>query len=204
VTGREEHRAAELEDERAPGRKALLAGVEQAAVGAEAVALGEDGVSRLGGEVGVQSPLAERKVGEVATTMSTGPGTGSSRSPSRTTTRWRSPWRRTFSQARATAAGLASVAHTRTCGARAATATASAPDPVPTSATVAGLSPTRASAISTSRSLASRGVMTPPGRVPRAKPQKRTCPMKAVCDAGAAVLTGEAPERPWQASSRRR
>ena len=48
VTGREERRAAELEDERAPGREAFLAGVEQAAVGAEAVALGEDGVSRLG------------------------------------------------------------------------------------------------------------------------------------------------------------
>jgi hypothetical protein len=39
--------------------------------------------------------------------------------------------------------------------------------------------------------------MTTPGRVPRASPQKRTSPMKAVCDVRAAVLTGEAvPERP--------
>jgi hypothetical protein len=53
-----------------------------------------------------------------------------------------------------------SVAKTSACGSAAASATAIAPEPVPTSAIRAGQSPTMATAASTRRSLAGLGVMT--------------------------------------------
>src|SRR5687767_13731279 len=81
-------------------------------------------------------------------------------------------------------------------------ATASAPDPVPTSTTRAGRSPTRPTAARTRRSLAGRGFIMTPGRVPKLRPEKGISPTKGVCDRRAVVLTGEEPRSaqdgaPW-------
>src|SRR5215211_1622926 len=79
-----------------------------------------------------------------------------------------------FTRARATAHRLVSVATTRALGAAAAMATAIAPEPVPTSTTQASLEPMRSTAAATSCPLASRGVITSPGRAANERPLKMT------------------------------
>src|SRR5919197_280779 len=71
-----------------------------------------------------------------------------------------------------TAVSLTSVAQTSAFGARSATATAIAPEPLPTSTTRPGSEPIRASARSTRRSVAGLGVMTRPGAVRSRRPAK--------------------------------
>src|SRR5215218_9165229 len=71
-----------------------------------------------------------------------------------------------------TADPLRSAAQTSAFGARSAIAIAIAPEPLPTSATVAGSDPRRANARSTRRSVAGRGVITRPGAVSSWMPEK--------------------------------
>ena len=91
------------------------------------------------------------------------PGTGASRSPSSTCTRSSTPASIAFSRARITDQAHVSIAHTSARESRA-IAIAIAPDPVPTSATRAGSSPMRASAVATTASVAGRGVIDEAGQ----------------------------------------
>jgi hypothetical protein len=63
-----------------------------------------------------------------------------------------------------------SLAQTSTVGTRSASVIAIAPEPVPMSATLAGPSPIRSSAASTSFSVVARGEKTRPGSVRKVSP----------------------------------
>ena len=167
---RRERLAVELDqDRRRPGHELpVAAGVQQAAIWVEPVARRVDRVIRARRRSANRARSPEDTAGSRRRARpvraADRAGLPASRGRGRPT-----PWRSAFARASSTASGFVSVAQTSSVGRLTASATATAPPPVPTSATCIGIAVDALERGVDERSVDSRGVNTRPGAVRRAR-----------------------------------